>query len=246
MDQLDNPVGRVVAVLERGKTLDFANTPVVSGFTTILQAPEAGNLMARLGDFIRLIEESKAAVRALPEDAEPDYYFQPLKEVDEIVPLILSHLGSGGMSDFARFFRDDLIFMLGAASRIVRKHSHSPVLDDQAQADLLATVRGLIDEVSRSSELSPEAKLYLLKLLRDVEGALISFHVVGFESVAASVAAIAAGAIVLDDVKQRGWLKAQVEKLWGQMISIAHGVSQISAVVNDGVGAIETVNKIIS
>ncbi|MFJ8833820.1 hypothetical protein [Micromonospora aurantiaca] len=244
-EHLDNPIGRIIAVLDHCSMVP-AGRSAEGTWATVLGARSSRELFMRVGAFLDLIQESKAAIRRLPDGEDAEYYLRPLEQLDPLSDLFLTHLGQPDMSAFSTFYRKDLLYALGAASRVLRKVERSATLSKEARDSLLDDVRKLIDDVAESDDLPHEAKVYLIKLLRDVEGALLSFIVGGFDDVAAAVAALAAGTVRLQTVEQQSWLKSRIGALWTSLTTRAQGVSAISTAVTDVVGAIEGVNKVLS
>lgn len=242
-DYLDNPAGRLAAALREVRRIrDGASEgSAMSTWGTALGAMNSARLLVRAGQLTDLIDEAKAAVVELMDEDERAFYLQPLVKLDPLMTVLLSRLGDNNMESFAPYLTDEAIYALEGVSRALRRLSRFPVLDEEARDDLLADVRKMIDDVIRDDTLSYEIKSYIVKLLRNVESALLGFLLGGFGEVSACIAAVAAGvAMVADPAAKAGW-SDRWKGLWKKLV--AH-TDDVKAITSAGKGAIELIEGI--
>jgi hypothetical protein len=252
---MDNPAGRLAEVLnaaidaaqfilEDKEGNPYKNAPATEVWSLALGTSTLTELLIRLGEVLRLLEDAKVAVRSLPSD-DAQFYARAFEELDKLPILVNGSLGAD-WKVFSATITPQAVFVLETVSRMLRTVALSPTLTESGIEEILVDLRQMIDQVSAHSSLPRDARLYVLKLLRNAEGALIGYRIGGFESVAAAVAAVAAGAALIPEENERSWLRERLGQLWRLMISRAQGVQAISDSTQSVMGAVEGVDKFLS
>jgi hypothetical protein len=245
VEHLDNVAGRLAATLR--PLASFApNISAQQAWAEILKAEDTEQLLGRISRLVGLLEDTKRAIRELPEDEDRDFYLGPFVDIDNLPPRFITHFGTGNIDAFQQGVPQHAMVGLDAASRILRRTSlRDPVISEEGRTSLLEDVRALLNEVASHPDLEQGAKLYVIKLLRDVETALLGYVVGGFDDVMSAVAAVSAGATRITEDEQRGWLVAAVGRLWAATVSRAQGVQAITGAAQGVVAAVGAVKHII-
>lgn len=244
-EHLDNPAGRLAAILSTAMGTR-AEEKAWSAWSSALNADEPGTAFIRIGQLVRLIQETKDAIQGLPAEEDPAFYLKPFEYLDALATKLRMHIGHGDMKTFHEVIPEHVLVGVGAAARVLRRYGQTPVIEEADRAELLDQVRTIIDDVSNHPDLPKHAKLFMLKLLRDVEGALIAFRLGGFDDVAATVAALAGGVVYVENVDQRGWWGRHVSRLWEAVLARAKGVQAIAESVTSVSEAVEAVRHVAS
>ncbi len=240
---LDNPAGRIAATLRDVQKL--GDGPAFSIWAQALGAGNGGVAFRNIGKFMDLVDEAKNAVIKLDEqELSPAFYLSAFAFLDELVSRLTTHLGDGDMAAFKPYLSDERIVLVEMLSQILRRSYRSAILSEGARNEMLRDVRELIDTVLQNDSFSTYEKSYIVKLLRDIEEALLSYWLGGFDDVASSVTAAAASIAVVSNVAQRGWLTTQLGRLWDFVTSKSEGTKAIAAAGKEVVTLIDSVDKL--
>ncbi|WP_346535567.1 hypothetical protein [Micromonospora sp. DPT] len=220
------------------------HTSARDGWAAALNADGRGSLLIRIGELLQLIEEARQAVLELPDPDERRFYLEPFEVMDRLVETLTFYNSIATMQKFSPMLTSETIYALEAVSRALRKVVQRPAIDVSTQRELLNGVRALIDDVLAFDDLTPDAKLYIVRLLKRAEEALLAFRLVGFEDVSASIAALAAGTIVIQEQPIRGWFLDRLGKIWRTLVTGASGVEVIGSAAQTIAGAIDGVEKL--
>lgn len=228
--QLEDPAGRLAAVL-RAARAHTPETQAIDGWSKTLGVSQgdAKDLFVKVASLLKLVEDARLAIMSLDEGESRDFYLRAFDALDRLGPAMRAHLTHAHMQSYAEYLTDASVLPLEAASIYLRGIGARTPVPSQAQLDdLLDLVRWMIDEVSSHDSLGRQVKLFIIARLRDVESAILSMHIGGFEDIAAAVGAVTSGLFVVPEGPQRGWFVGLLERLLKKTRDSAPAVKEIA------------------
>ena len=216
LDHLDNPAGRIVAALQRAEKHLHEKVSARDGWLQVFEANDVSQLPARIADFITQVQLTKDLVESLPESESPEHLSKYFGSLDQIVSYLLS-VGSINMPQFGNFIKPELIFSLESCSLAIRRHVRlEPTIDTEGLTKIVDTIRQVCDDIA-DSDIPEDAKLPLIRRLRDVEDAVLSFKVAGYSGIEATLDALVGRTLwrTPPEVKEKsiGWVKRVVSAI---------------------------------
>lgn len=230
MTHQDNPAGRLHDILTTAST-GRVDLPAVRVWGPALGVKDNDfiKVSLRVQDLIKLINDAEAAIRAMPEEERRDNHLEAFERLRPLPRALTTELYTSSFGAFQPFVSDYVTTRLRYASGDLRSMGWSiPVPTNSELAELVTLVRTLSDEVTESSALPPDAKVLILRRLRDVEDAIAAVRIGGFESVAAGMAAVASGVIVVPSGAPRGYFSSIVGRLFNAIIRHLPQVREIN------------------
>ncbi len=201
-------------------------------------------MYSNIARFMMLIEEAKSAL-VNPRDGDDRTFYSTLfGSLDTLQSYLVSHITQSNMEAFKPLITDDKISILELLSRELRQTYRSNFLSEDTRQQMLQDVRKLKEDVLFNEHLSLHEKNYIVKLLHDVERALQSYWLGGFDDVASTVAALGGGAAVVTDQAQRGWFMSGVLRIWEFLNVSADGVRALSATGSEVVALIDEIEHL--
>jgi len=290
-EAVDNAPGRLAGVLDAIRRADDDQS-VSAGLAEVLGASNAGELICKVADLVRLINEAKCAIGVIPEHEMHSFYRAPFLMLDTLVDEMLELMsgmslesGNGDvpstaapagpdvgttvpefvgfdalagnvsriasrrpvlppMKSLSHLLTRELIVGLELVSLTLFRISPSPTITQDGVYQLLVSVRTLIDDVSAQADLPENAKIYITKLLRDVEDALVWYRIGGFERVASTVAAVSAGVFLVPSEVRRNWLVDRLSNFWTSLQSHSSEIQAVSNSAQSVIGVMEGIRNL--
>jgi len=237
-DYLDNPAGRIAATLRRVK--EHGDGPPIQIWSSALGGGSAAQVYKKIARFMMLIDEAKHGFSTLEDIEQRPFYLGMFPFLDTLESRLFTHLNDSDMSAFKDLITDDKLAIVELMSRELHRHYRSRSIDSDIREEMLKAVRDLMGKILVEDGLSEQEKAYIVKLLRDVEVALLSYWLGGFDEIASSVAALAAGVANVSSETKKGWLLNSVTRIWNflsfrsnELKAIASATKEVVAVVDD-------------
>lgn len=239
--QLDNPAGRLAAVF-----IDVRNSPpnqpAIDRWMEIFKVSDRLDVLRRATDLAVLVGQVEVAVRALPDDEDPEHLLRHLGEVRTMIDGLL-YVGNVPMDHFIRQLTGEAIYSLETCSRALRRNGgREPTIDADGVDHLLALIRAVIDEIA-ASDLPVTAKVFLVERLRTVETTLLNIHLTGYAPVEAALDALTIGAVRItpEDSEARRHAGNWITRLWMALRDHAQGADAITATAAQTISAIQAI-----
>ncbi|GAA3271374.1 hypothetical protein GCM10020218_013740 [Dactylosporangium vinaceum] len=193
-----------------------------------------------------LVDEAKAALVNVAGDDQEDraFYLEAFQSLDAIVARLTTHLQHTDMSPFSGYISNERIYILELLSRELRRSYKRSSFTEESRFELLQQVRSLKDAITTSESLSAEEKLYLIQLLDDVERALRSYWLGGFNEVRSTVTAVAAGVAAVSDEPSRGWLMRKFNAMWAFLVSHSDEARALTSAGREAVALVDDINNL--
>lgn len=175
---LDTSADRLAAILvEFSKK---AGGSAIDAWTWALKARSRMHLLVRLVELNDLYELTVAEVESLPEDEDPEFLLlslKPLAKIFDYFPSVGSHQGV----HFAQFIPATAIQGLRHCSLALKRNGVRSATISKTNLDaLLSDVREWVLTVAKDPDLTEADKKFIIGRLRDVEDALLGFHIGGY------------------------------------------------------------------
>jgi len=199
-----------------------------------------------------MMQKARDEIAALPEDEDPEFLLHQVGDVERLI----NGLTETALALTARISPSDVfserftlrrispesIFGLEAASRALHRRRPEPTIDPSQLSMLIEQLRKLIDDVSSSNNLTPEAKLFLIRRLREIETALLGSRITGFADLEDAVDRLTGALVRRDDIRDAGIMK-KIGSFFQKLVQAAQGTSAIAGATTATVQAIEAITK---
>lgn len=240
MAQLDNPAGRIEAVLERAKKYTSERGSARDGWRQAFDVGDASQLPARIAHFIMQVQLTKELVAALPDYEDPEHLSTYFGNLDQIIDALLS-VGALNMSQFAPWITPELLFSLGACSRALRRHDgQEPTLDVGEVENILDTIRQVQEELTQSA-LPQHVKLLLIRRVREVEEAVLAIKIAGYPVVESTLDALLGSVAWRTDPAEQNKVATWVKRIWSAIFTASHDTAQIAGYTQKVVESYKTI-----
>jgi hypothetical protein len=172
----NNPAGRLLALLRRGKKTDFLKMQAAQAWKVLLAIPQANDLelthqLVGLAELPLLI---KSRVEGIP-NVNHELYLKKLPELART----LRGLGFGVQwGIFVKSFSESVLDSLAFCDDLLSRENPDKRVDTDQLGSLLKDVGSLVDDVV-ASDIDNTLKQYMLKHLHIVERAIQDYQLLG-------------------------------------------------------------------
>jgi hypothetical protein len=228
-EHLDNPAGRLVAVL-RALAKQPGGRPAREAWRDVLGSPsDDAGLVSRIAEIMALAKRAEAAVQGLPGVERPAHLLLHFDRVHKALGLLLS-ISSATVQNFLQYLTPEVIYSLEMCSyALQRNRQGEPTIDVDKVSDLVEHVRSLIDKIADDQDLENDVCMLLVARLRDVESALLNIRITGYARVEKAMDALTFVPIrAVDDKKTKHRIVKVIVGLWDKLrtsLTLAAGIA---------------------
>lgn len=135
---------------------------------------------------------------------------------------------------------NEALYGLEACSRALHRWKREPVIDQSQLDELIRQVRDLVESVARSDGLAEDAKVFLIKRLREVETALLGSRVTGFADLEAALDRLTGSLVRRPDIREPGLLN-RIGSFFHSLVFAAQGTDAIAGATASTIQAITAI-----
>lgn len=143
-----------------------------------IEDTDLSGLLVRSSEVVRLGQEVRELVSALPLPEKPRLILRHFSEIETVLSRFPS-VGSMTMAEFMGGLSAPGLSSLKLASAALMRKGGGPALNADVVFQLLEKARVLINEVADAKDLAPPTKRYIIDCLKNVEDSLINVKLSG-------------------------------------------------------------------
>jgi hypothetical protein len=225
---LDNPAGRLEAVLVRAEPLVVQDLAATDGWMRAFDVAESRQLPGQIAEFVVQVEHARTLIDALPvEEENPEHLLRYFPYLDRICENMLI-LGNVRMAHFATWVKPELIYSVGACSSAIRRNGgREPTLDADGIEEILELIIKIRGEIVDSA-IPQVVKTFILRRLHDVEDAVVAFRIAGYSGVESTLDALVGAAIWRTPPTSQEPVKGWLHRLWETIQRVTQGTAAIA------------------
>jgi hypothetical protein len=178
MSYLDNPVGRLHAILVKAKAYPGDKAALtVWGEVLGVDPSDHRNFIARYTQLFELVQDSIQAVNKVQNVRNRSIYLRPFEALDKI---FIHTALAGNWVDVSKYLSDAMINGLEMAADLVSVQSGETIISDEELKELQLEAETLIDKVLEVN-FPEDVKAILTEMLDSFRSAVIGYQIGGAE-----------------------------------------------------------------
>jgi hypothetical protein len=239
---IDNSAGRLHALLCQLSKVDPLQ-PTSSSIFQALNVEDWPSFYKLLAKILILIEETEFNIQSL-EPRKQDIYIKFLAEIRAHLSICDWNQQWANIAIPFHNSESSLMCSLELCAFDLERKDNS--IDDQNLAQLRKSVEDLLHDISLSTEVSPELKLFLLEKLREVRRAIDDYVFYGSQGLRKTLESIL-GASSLQGDEIKDLQNSTIKKFWdiiknmSTILSVVNNLEKIAPNIQD---ALEAVTKL--